>query len=135
MTKSLEDYLEEIHVLILQKGKARVRDVAGDLNVKMPSVVKAISELKKLELVSQEPYGDIELTEKGRELAANVLGRHKLIKAFLVKLDVPEETADKDACLMEHVVSATTLDRIRAFVESPYKKRSPQKATPRKATK
>ena len=135
MTKSLEDYLEEIHVLILQKGKARVRDVAGDLNVKMPSVVKAISELKKLELVSQEPYGDIELTEKGRELAANVLGRHKLIKAFLVKLDVPEETADKDACLMEHVVSATTLDRIRAFVESPCKKRSPQKATPRKATK
>ena len=135
MTKSLEDYLEEIHVLILQKGKARVRDVAGDLNVKMPSVVKAISELKKLELVSQEPYGDIELTEKGRELAANVLGRHKLIKAFLVKLDVPEETADKDACLMEHVVSATTLDRIRAFVESPCKKRSPKKATPRKATK
>ncbi|MBQ4200355.1 MAG: metal-dependent transcriptional regulator [Kiritimatiellae bacterium] len=135
MTKSLEDYLEEIHVLILQKGKARVRDVAGDLNVKMPSVVKAISELKKLELVSQEPYGDIELTEKGRELAANVLGRHKLIKAFLVKLDVPEETADKDACLMEHVVSATTLDRIRAFVESPCKKRSPQKATTRKATK
>ena len=64
-----------------------------------------------------------------------MLGRHKLIKAFLVKLDVPEETADKDACLMEHVVSATTLDRIRAFVESPYKKRSPQKATPRKATK
>lgn len=135
MTKSLEDYLEEIHVLILQKGKARVRDVAGDLNVKMPSVVKAISELKKLELVSQEPYGDIELTEKGRELAANVLGRHKLIKAFLVKLDVPEETADKDACLMEHVVSATTLDRIRAFVESPCKKCSPKKATPRKATK
>ena len=135
MTKSLEDYLEEIHVLILQKGKARVRDVAGDLNVKMPSVVKAISELKKLELVSQEPYGDIELTEKGRELAANVLGRHKLIKAFLVKLDVPEETADKDACLMEHVVSATTLDRIRAFVESPCKKRSTQKATTRKATK
>ena len=121
MTKSLEDYLEEIHVLILQKGKARVRDVAGDLNVKMPSVVKAISELKKLELVSQEPYGDIELTEKGRELAANVLGRHKLIKAFLVKLDVPEETADKDACLMEHILSATTLDRIRAFVEEPAK--------------
>ena len=41
MTKSLEDYLEEIHVLILEKGRARVRDVAQDLHVKMPSVVKA----------------------------------------------------------------------------------------------
>ena len=122
MTKSLEDYLEEIHVLILQKGRARVRDVAQDLHVKMPSVVKAITELKKLELVNQEPYGDIELTPKGRKLAANVLGRHKLLKAFLVKLNVPDEIADNDACLMEHILSATTLDRIRAFVEEPAKK-------------
>ena len=122
MTKSLEDYLEEIHVLILEKGRARVRDVAQDLHVKMPSVVKAITELKKLELVNQEPYGDIELTPKGRKLAANVLGRHKLLKAFLVKLNVPDATADKDACLMEHILSATTLDRIRAFVEEPVKK-------------
>ena len=121
MTKSLEDYLEEIHVLILERGRARVRDVAQDLHVKMPSVVKAITELKKLELVNQEPYGDIELTPKGRKLAANVLGRHKLLKAFLVKLNVPDETADKDACLMEHILSATTLDRIRAFVEEPAK--------------
>lgn len=122
MTKSLEDYLEEIHVLIQQKGRARVRDVAQDLHVKMPSVVKAITELKKLELVNQEPYGDIELTVKGRRLAANVLGRHNLLKAFLVKLNVPAETADKDACLMEHILSATTLDRIRVFVEASDKK-------------
>ena len=118
MTKSLEDYLEEIHVLILQKGRARVRDVALDLHVKMPSVVKAITELKKLELVNQEPYGDIELTAKGRKLAANVLGRHTLLKAFLIKLNVPEETADKDACLMEHILSAETLERIRTYTET-----------------
>ena len=117
MTKALEDYLEEVHVLILQKGRARVRDVAHDLNVKMPSVVKALAELKKLGLVNQEPYGDIELTAKGRRLAANVLSRHTLLKAFLMKLNVPEEQADNDACLMEHILSATTLDRIRDFVE------------------
>ena len=127
MTKSLEDYLEEIHVLILQKGRARVRDVALDLHVKMPSVVKAITELKKLELVNQEPYGDIELTVKGRRLAANVLGRHNLLKAFLVKLDVPDEIADNDACLMEHILSATTLDRIREFVEGAPNKVSAKK--------
>jgi len=132
MTKSLEDYLEEIHVLIQQKGRARVRDVAQDLHVKMPSVVKAITELKKLELVNQEPYGDIELTVKGRKLAANVLGRHKLIKAFLLKLNVPDEVADKDACLMEHILSATTLDRIRAFVEGPVGGLPSNKTTPSK---
>ena len=58
MTKSAEDYIETIHVLIRATGRARVRDVAKALNVKMPSVVKAISELKKMSLVVQVPYGD-----------------------------------------------------------------------------
>ena len=116
MTKSLEDYLEEIHVLIQDKGYARVRDVALALNVKMPSVVKAIGELKKLELATQEPYGNIELTEKGRRVAALVLGRHTLLKAFLQKLGVSEAIAEKDACLMEHILSAETMERIQDFL-------------------
>ena len=116
MTKSLEDYLEEIHVLIQDRGYARVRDVALALNVKMPSVVKAIGELKKLELAAQEPYGNIELTEKGRRVAALVLGRHTLLKAFLQKLGVSEGIAEKDACLMEHILSAETMERIQDFL-------------------
>ena len=116
MTKSLEDYLEEIHVLIHAKGAARVRDVALALHVKMPSVVKAIGELKKLGLATQEPYGNIELTEKGRRVASLVLGRHTLLKAFLQKLGVSESIAEKDACLMEHILSAETMERIQDFL-------------------
>jgi len=116
MTKSLEDYIETIYVLIKEKGAARVRDVAADLHVKMPSVVKAMAELKKLELVTQEPYGDIELTAKGRKVATGVLTRHTILKAFLLKLGVTEKVADNDACLMEHILSAQTMDRIRDFL-------------------
>ena len=118
MTKSLEDYLEVIHVLIQDKGYARVRDVALALNVKMPSVVKAISELKKLGLASQEPYGNIELTAEGARVAAQVLGRHTRIKAFLVKLGVSEANAEKDACLMEHILSAETMERMQEFLDT-----------------
>ena len=117
MTQSLEDYLETIYILIRDGGSACVRDVAKSLDVKMPSVVKAIHELKKLELVMQEPYSAIELTEKGRRLARSVLGRHTLLRAFLVKLGVSRKTADKDACRMEHILSAETLDKIRLFSE------------------
>lgn len=116
MTKSLEDYLETIYVLIRGTGAARVRDVASELKVKMPSVVKAIAELKKVQLVTQEPYGNIELTEKGRRVADSVLARHRTLKAFLLKLGVCEEMAEKDACLMEHILSAQTMDRIRDFL-------------------
>lgn len=118
MTQSLEDYLEAIYLLITDEGAACVRDVAHMLRVKMPSVVKAIHELKKLELVTQEPYSPIELTAKGRRLAKMVLGRHTLLCSFLQKIGVSAKTADMDACRMEHILSAETLDKIRIFTEN-----------------
>ncbi len=117
MTQSLEDYLETIYVLIRDGESACVRDVAKLLDVKMPSVVKALHELKRLELVTQEPYAAIELTAKGRRVAKLVLNRHTLIRKFLMKLGVCRKTADKDACLMEHILSAETLDKIRTYTE------------------
>lgn len=118
MTQSLEDYLEAIYVLISDGKPAQVRDVAKLLDVKMPSVVKAIHELKKTDLVRQEPYGPIELTDKGARLAKHVLARHTLIRSFLIQLGVSEKNADKDACLMEHILSAETLDKIRIYTEN-----------------
>ena len=115
MTQSLEDYVEAIFLLIKDVKGACVRGVAKLLNVKRPSVVKAIHELKKLELVVQQPYGPIELTTKGKRVAKLVHNRHTLLRSFLMKLGVSRKTADKDACMMEHILSAETLDKIRYF--------------------
>ena len=117
MTQSLEDYLEAVYVLIADDRPAQVRDVAKMLSVKMPSVVKAIRELKRLGLVEQQPYSNIELTTKGERLARQVLNRHKLLRTFLMKLGVSRHHADRDACLMEHILSAETLDKIRIYTE------------------
>ena len=117
MTQSLEDYLEAVYMLIADDRPAQVRDVARMLAVKMPSVVKAIHELKKLGLVTQKPYSNIELTVKGNRVARHVLNRHTLIRSFLMKLGVSRRNADKDACLMEHILSAETLDKIRIYTE------------------
>ena len=115
MTQSLEDYVEMIHVLAQNGSDAQVRDVANALGVTMPSVVKAIRELKKLGLVTHEPYAGIGLTPKGRRVAKLVLGRHTLLREFLMKLGVSRATADKDACMMEHILSAETIDKIRIY--------------------
>ena len=117
MTQSLEDYLEAVYMLIADDRPAQVRDVAKMLSVKMPSVVKAIRELKRLGLVEQKPYAAIELTVKGGRVARQVLNRHKLLRSFLLKLGVSRRNADRDACLMEHILSAETLDRIRIYTE------------------
>ena len=83
----------------------------------MPSVAKAMIELKKLGLVTQEPYSGVELTEEGQRAAAMILNRHILLKGFLIKLGVSEAIADKDACSMEHILSAETLGKIEDFVK------------------
>ena len=124
MTNSLEDYLETIYLLTLENGHARVRDVAAALHVKMPSVIKAILELKKLGFVAQEPYGAVELTATGVDAARQILGRHTLLKEFLGQLNVSEENAEKDACSMEHFLSAETLARIADFVKTHRRKKS-----------
>ena len=122
MTQSLEDYLEAIYIIRDEGRPAQVRDVASAVGVKMPSVVRALHELKKLELVVQQPYGPIELTAKGLRLAKHVLGRHKLISSFLIMLGVSKRNADRDACLMEHILSAETLDKIRDYTEKKNKR-------------
>ena len=117
ITQSLEDYIEAIYLQLADGKAAQVRGVAKAVGVKMPSVVKAIRELKKLGLVTQEPYSPIELTEKGTRLAKHILSRHMLLRAFLEKLGVSRRNADADACRMEHILSAETLDKIREYTE------------------
>lgn len=120
MTQSLEDYIEAVYVIASEAdcGEACVGDVARLLKVKMPSVVKALHELKKLELVIQKPYSGIRLTAKGARVAKTVLNRHTLLREFLVSLGVGRRTADRDACLMEHILSAETIDRIRIYTQN-----------------
>lgn len=112
-----EDYLEAI--LQIEKINECVRsvDVANRLGVSRPSVNKAIGILREAGMVEQQPYGDIKLTELGRERAEAVSRRHALIKRFLVEaLQVEETVAEQDACKMEHAISAQTMARWAEFV-------------------
>jgi DtxR family Mn-dependent transcriptional regulator len=118
LTQSLEDYLEVIHVLLQTNKIARIRDIAAALTVKMPSVARAVAELKKQGLVSQEPYSGVELTEEGKKVAVTILSRHLLLRQFLQHLGVSDDNANTDACNMEHILSAETLAKIEDFMKS-----------------
>lgn len=118
MTGSLEDYIECIYMLILQERQARIRDIALYMDVKTPSVVKAISVLKGDGLVTQERYGSVNLTPDGEREAKRILATHHLLKKFLVCLGVSVETAEEDGCKMEHILSKETLRQIVNFVKA-----------------
>ena len=118
LTESVEDYLMEIFLLTQQKKVARLKDIARQRKVKMPSVVNAIQNLKGKGLVEHEKYGYVELTEGGLELARKLYERHKTIYSFFYEiLGVDESIAESDAHKVEHDLHVETLNKITRFME------------------
>lgn len=118
LSAAMEDYLEVILKLTEREGVARVTDIAQKLNIAKSSVNQAIENLVKLKLVNQQKYGPVTLTGKGKKHAERIRQRHRILKKFLIEvLGVQERVAEKDACLMEHVVSSTTMEKLIAFLE------------------
>ncbi len=118
LTESLEDYLEIIFRLVQEHRFARVRDIAKAKDVKTSSVVSALQRLAKEGLVEYQAREYVDLTEEGRELAFSIDQRHHFLKTFLSDLlQVDPETAEKDACSLEHALSLSTMERLAAFTE------------------
>lgn len=116
--ESLEDYLEIILQLVQEKGEARAKEIAQRKDVRMASVTGALKRLAAEGLIDYRARETAVLTPAGRELANRVLQRHEFITRFLNEiLGVPLETAGRDACSIEHVISIETLDRLAGFVE------------------
>ena len=83
LSSQMEDYLEAIYQLCRDEGVARVKAIAGRLEVSNPSVVGAIRKLKGRNLVAQEPYGYVRLTVEGEKIAGAVTHRHEVLSEFL----------------------------------------------------
>ena len=74
LTSSMEDYLEAVLVLQQQKGYVRCVDVAELLDVKKPSVSRAVKELEKMGLSAPKmTYLMHSLAEKGYDLSTDIL--------------------------------------------------------------
>jgi|LSQX01.2.fsa_nt_gb Mn-dependent DtxR family transcriptional regulator len=116
LTKSIEDYLEAILIIEKRDQKVKSVEIAKYLGVSKPGVNKAMNVLKENNLIEKADYGEITLTKKGREIAGKIYEKHLLIKDFLIKLGVSKESAEKDCCKIEHVLSEETLEQIRKFL-------------------
>lgn len=119
MSTSHEDYLEAMVVLgASTDSSVRSVDVATKMGVSKASVNKAMSVLKEKGYAEQPYYGDITLTEEGYRYGRAVLKRHEMLFKFLHKaLGIPEDVADQEACLMEHAISDSSLEKWFAFID------------------
>ena len=119
LSGSQEDYLEAIHRIGRRKSSVRLSDIALEMTVTLPSVHGALKTLEKRDLVRHSRYDCVELTPAGRRIAASVYTRHRALYAFLHdRLGCDAETAERDACRMEHAVSGETLSRLLRFLQA-----------------
>jgi DtxR family Mn-dependent transcriptional regulator len=118
LSASLEDYLEAIHNISLDKQAARAKDIAQRLNLKSSSVTGALRSLSEKGLINYAPYDLITLTPDGKSVAEDIVHRHETIKNFLVNvLHIDPSEAEENACKLEHNISPTILHRLISFMK------------------
>ena len=101
-----------------RNGSVRSIDVANEMNFTKPSVSRAMSILKRENLIIMEADGRLVLTEEGLKKATAILERHTILTRFINEvLGVPEEVAEKDACRIEHIISPETFNGIKRILE------------------
>lgn len=116
LKESGEMYLETIYVLSQESNAVRGIDVGDYLGYSKPSVSRAIGLLRDEGLVKRDDEGFIKLTEAGESLAKRIYERHTVLTRLLINLGVDEVTASEDACRVEHYISDTTFNAIKAHM-------------------
>ena len=117
MQESGEMYLETIYVLSQQSQHVRGVDVGEYMGYSKPSVSRAVGLLKKGGFVRIDDFGYIKLTETGEEKAKRIYERHVVFTKLLMNLGVDEKTAADDACRIEHYISDTSFEAIKAHMK------------------
>ncbi|MDR2501769.1 MAG: metal-dependent transcriptional regulator [Oscillospiraceae bacterium] len=113
IAESAENYLETILVLSMSGASVHAVDIAAELEFSKPSVSVAMKNLRLGGYISIDEDSHITLTETGRAIAEQMYERHTFLADWLRSLGVPKNTAVRDACRMEHVLSAESFQAIK----------------------
>ena len=91
-------------------------DVARHLEVSKPSVSHAVATLKDGGFLTMDDGLFLHLTNIGREVAEQIYEKHRFFTERLIAAGVAPETAERDACRIEHVLSRETFEAIKRHV-------------------
>ena len=109
-----EDYLETILVLQKKLGMVRSVDVARHMEVSKPSVCHAVTTLKKGGFLTMDEDFSLHLTDIGREVAEQTYEKHCFFTRLLIDAGVDPKEAEQDACRMEHTISESSFQQLKA---------------------
>src|SRR5690606_4930197 len=123
LTITEENYLKALlHLSASETDNIGVgtNQLATKLDVRPATVNNMVKKLKEKDLVDYEKYGKIFLTEAGKELAIQIIRKHRLWETFLfTKLDFTWDEVHEVAEQLEHVRSDKLIDKLDKFLEYP----------------
>ncbi len=113
-SKAIEDYLKCIYKLEDPQAENKgvlTSVIAARLGVAQASVSNMIKKLSEQGYVEYEPYYGVTLTETGRQLALQMVRRHRVLEQYLVeRLGYAWDEVDAEAEILEHAVSDKLVD-------------------------
>lgn len=112
-----EDYLEAVLMLEKKNGMVRSIDLARHMEVSKPSVSRAGAILQEGGFLTVDSDYFLHLTEAGREVTEKIYERHQFFTEQLVAAGVDQETAEQEACRMEHAISDTSFQKLKEKVQ------------------
>ncbi|WP_449281664.1 metal-dependent transcriptional regulator [Leucobacter sp.] len=114
ISPSMQNYLKVIWGL-QEWSDAPVSNsaIAEAAGVRLSTVSDALRKLSDLEFIGHARYGNVTLTELGREHAVSMIRRHRLLETFLVQmLDYEWDEVHEEADRLEHAVSDELINRV-----------------------
>lgn len=109
-----EDYLEAVLILQKKKGTVRSVDVARYLEVSKPSVCHAVATLRDGGFLTMDEDYSLHFTDVGRDVAEQTYEKHRFFTERLIEAGVNPDTAERDACRIEHVISDESFRCLKA---------------------
>src|SRR4029078_389903 len=81
-------------------------NLARALRVSQPSASEMLKRLSDEGLVERDDQKRIQYTARAREVAEQIVARHRLVEAYLVKvMGIPWDDVHEEAHAMEHSIS------------------------------
>lgn len=108
-----EDYLKALYILQKDNGIVHSADIARRLKLSRASVSHGVKLLLDEGLVRMDKDKRLHLTKAGAKSAEQIYEKHLVLKTWLIRAGVDAETAEKDACGMEHAASDKSIAALR----------------------
>jgi DtxR family Mn-dependent transcriptional regulator len=118
---SSENFLKAVYMLSQQTERVSTNALADALGVKAPSVTDMARKLESGGLLDYQKYKGVALTAAGRDVALNILRRHRLIELYLVEeLGYALHEVHDEAEVLEHHVSDRFITAISHKLGDPH---------------